>query len=345
MNLAIVGTGGMAASHAAGFLGIKGVKLSACCDIDEGRAKAFAERFGIPRTYVDYGELLAHEKLDGLSVVSVDSTHAPIAIAALKGKVNVLCEKPMATTTADAEAMLAAARKSGLVNMVHFSKRNSRALAAAKGLIEKGRLGRILHVDASYYQSWLSTKCWGDWATESAWQWRLSTKHGSGGVLGDIGCHIYDMAQYLAGDVSGIYCGFRTFDKGIEGNRVGEYVFDANDSFCSSVEFANGAMGTVQATRWATGHPNREYIGVYGDEGSVEIDYERGDRILRYCDNARNEWDEVSAPLVPSLYERFVRAIKTGRQDECDFANGLKIQKCLEASFESARTRRPVTLS
>jgi predicted dehydrogenase len=228
--------------------------------------------------------------------------------------------------------------------MIHFSKRNSRALAAARRLIDQGKLGRIMHVDASYYQSWLPTKCWGDWATEPAWLWRLSTAHGSGGALGDIGCHIYDMAGYLAGPISEIYCSLRTFDKGIKDNRVGDYVFDANDSFCSTVSFANGALGTVQASRWATGHANREYIGVYGDRGAVEIDFERGDQRLRYSGNAENEWDDLAAPRIPNLWERFVKAIRTGVQDECDFANGLRVQNYLEASFESGRTGRSVKL-
>jgi len=347
MNIAIVGTGGMAVSHAMGFSKIKGVKLVACCDIDEGRVKAFAGRFSIPRTYTDYDELLGAEKLDGVSIVAIDSAHAPIAIAALQGKVNVLCEKPMATTVDDAAKMLAAAKKSGLVNMVHFSKRNSRALAAARALIDKGKLGRILHVDASYYQSWLSTKCWGDWAVEPAWLWRLSTKHGSAGALGDIGCHIYDMASYLAGDISDVYCSLRTFDKGVPGNRVGEYVLDANDAFCSNVSFRGGAIGTVQASRWATGHINREYIAVYGDRGAVEIDFERGDQRLRYIDNGENDWNDwndIVAPRIPNLWERFVKAIKTGGQDECDFANGLRVQRCLEASFESAKSKKVVAI-
>jgi predicted dehydrogenase len=344
MKLAIIGTGGMAANHAAGLMQIKGVKVAACCDLDPSRVKAFAQRFGIPATYTDYAELLETERPDGVSIVAIDAAHAPIAIQALKLKAHVLCEKPMATTVAEAAQMLAAAKKSGLVNMIHFSKRNSRALAAARKLIDQGRLGRIMHVDASYYQSWLSTKCWGDWAAEPAWLWRLSTRHGSGGALGDIGCHIYDMAGYLAGEISEIYCSLKTFDKGVEGNRVEDYVFDANDSFCSNVAFRNGAIGTVQASRWATGHANREYIGVYGDKGAVEIDFEKGEQRLRYCDNLLNEWNDIAAPRIPNLWERFVRAIKTGKPDECDFANGLRVQNYLEASFESARSGKAVSI-
>jgi len=337
MNLAIVGTGSMAATHAAGLSKIRGVRIAACCDIDAAKARAFAGRFGIERSYTNFADLLDAERLDGISIVSVDASHAPIAIAALNAGVNVLCEKPMATTAEEARSMLAAAGKSGLVNMIHFSKRNSRALAAARALIDKGALGRLLHVDASYYQSWLSTKCWGDWAVEPAFLWRLSTRHGSGGCLGDIGCHIYDMAGCLGGEISEIYCALRTFDKGVEGERIGDYVLDANDAFCSTVGFAGGAIGTVQASRWATGHANREYIAVYGDRGSVEIDYERGDQRLRVSANLENEWDDLAARPIPNLWERFVKAIRTGRQDDCDFANGLRVQNCLEASFESAR--------
>jgi predicted dehydrogenase len=344
LRVAIIGAGGMAASHALGFKAIEGLKVVACCDIDGKRAKDFAERFSVPKAYTDYAELLKEERLDGVSVVTVDSTHAPISIAALKRGLHVLCEKPMATGVAEAEEMLAAAKASGLVNMVHFSKRNSRGLAAARAMIDRGALGRILHVDASYLHSWLSTKCWGDWATESAWQWRLSTRHGSAGCLGDIGCHIYDMAGYLAGDLAEISCTLRTFDKGIAGNRVGDYVFDANDAFVSTVSFAGGAIGTVQASRWATGHPNREYIGVYGDKGAVEVDFEKGDQRLRYTEGAGNEWNDVVAPPAPKLWERFAAAMRRGEGDECDFANGLKVQRYLEASFESDRTGAPVAI-
>jgi predicted dehydrogenase len=344
LRIAIVGTGGMAASHALGFQAIEGLEIAACCDIDGKRAKDFAARYAIPNAYTDYETLFKAEKLDGVSVVSVDSTHARISIAALKRGLHVLCEKPMATSVNEAEEMLAVAKESGLVNMIHFSKRNSRGLAAAKAMIGEGRLGRILHVDASYLQSWLSTKCWGDWATESAWQWRLSTRHGSGGALADIGCHIYDMAQYLTGDIAEISCTLRTFDKGIEGNRVGDYVFDANDGFVSSVSFTGGAIGTVQASRWATGHANREYIGVYGDEGAVEIDFEKGDQRLRYSEGAGNEWNDVVAPATPKLWERFAAAMRAGKGDECDFANGLKVQKYIEASLESDRTGARVAI-
>jgi len=343
IRLGIIGTGSMAANHAESFSRMRGVKLAACCDLDPARAKQFASQWKIPHWYADPRQLLAAETLDGVSVVTPDAAHASVCLAAIERGLAVLCEKPMATTLADARRMRDAARTRGVVTQVNFSYRNAPCVQEAAAFIRGGGIGRVLHAEASYLQSWLVQDTWGDWRTSDTFTWRLSRRHGSGGTLGDVGCHIYDMAALLAGDIRSIYCVLRTFDKGIPGNRVGEYVFDANDSFCSSVEFASGAIGTVQATRWATGHPNREYIGVYGDEGSVEIDYERGNQRLRFCDNARNEWDDVAAPPVPNLWERFVKAIRSGTPDECDFGNGLRIQRCLEASFRSARLGKAVS--
>ena len=98
--------------------------------------------------------------------------------------------------------------------------------------------------------------------------WRLSSKHGSAGDLGDIGCHIYDMTTLLCGDIAEINCQLRTFDKGVPGNQLGEYVLDANDSFVSIVSFANGGLGTIHSSRWATGQANSLRVRVYGDEGA-----------------------------------------------------------------------------
>ncbi|TGS36171.1 Gfo/Idh/MocA family protein, partial [Mesorhizobium sp. M8A.F.Ca.ET.182.01.1.1] len=118
------------------------------------------------------------------------------------------------------------------------------------------KIGKVRHLEASYLRSWLVSKAWGDWMTESKWLWRLSTKHGSNGVLGDVGIHILDFASYGAGsDVQRIFTRLKTFDK-YEGNKIGAYDLDANDSFTMTAELENGAMGVIHASRWATGHLN-----------------------------------------------------------------------------------------
>jgi predicted dehydrogenase len=346
IRLAIIGTGGMAGTHAQSFAPMKGVTLSACCDVDEKKARKFARTWNIPRWYMDYDDMLGSEKLDAVSIVTVDIMHAPISLAAVARGLAVLCEKPLATTLADARRMRDAAARRGVVTHVNFSCRNSSGAQAAAGLIQGGGIGRILHVEASYLQSWLVQDAWGDWRTNPSLTWRLSRAHGSAGVLGDVGCHIYDLTALLCGDISEITCTLKSFDKGVKGNRLGPYVLDANDSFISSVSFAGGGIGTLHASRWATGHLNSLRVRVYGDEGAVELDRDRSPEHYRYCRGAgsirKAQWKEARGKAMPSQFERFIRAVRSGKSDVCDFANGARVQAYLDASVISDQERRPV---
>jgi predicted dehydrogenase len=349
VRLGIIGTGGMANTHAKAFQGIKGVTLAACCDIVEEKARDFAKRWGIPRRYTDYREMLGGEKLDAVSIVAVDAMHAPISLAAIDAGLAVLCEKPMATSLSDARKMRDAAAASGLTAMVNFSYRNSSGAQAAARLVSDGGIGGVIHVEASYLQSWLVQEAWGNWKTDPSWTWRLSTRHGSAGALGDIGCHIYDLASLLCGDISEISCRLGTFDKGIPGNRIGPYQLDANDSFTSTVEFAGGGIGVVHASRWATGHLNSLRVRAYGDRGAVEVDLDRGyDRYRLVKGRAaaqKTEWKDVVCRPTPSMYERFIHAVRTKENDPSDFSNGAKVQAYLHASFLSDRRKHPVRVA
>jgi predicted dehydrogenase len=338
VGIGIVGTGGMAGAHAKTFAKIPGVKLVACCDVSEERVKEFAKQWKIPAIYTDYSEMIAKAPMDGLANVTPDAIHAEIALAALGKGVPILSEKPLASTLADARKMAAAARKSGAINMVNFSYRNSCALQAAAKEIAAGKIGRVIHVESSYLQSWLVSKIWGDWHTKDAFLWRLSTKHGSMGTLGDIGCHIYDLTAMLCGDIAEIYCRLETFDKGYPNNRMGEYILDANDSFISNVKFASGAVGTVHSSRWATGQCNSLRARVYGDKGAIELDLDAGADIYKVCigkDVDKCKWKTVKCKATPDNYQRFVTALRTGKNDPSDFENGAKVQAYLHYSMES----------
>lgn len=165
IELGIIGTGGKANDHVRRFQKIRGVRLVACCDIQEERAKAFAATDGIPRWYTDHLRMLDDGGLDAVSVVTVDAAHALVSLAA--------------------------------------------------AWVASGAIGRVVHVEASHLQSWLTQDAWGDWRTKDAFTWRLSTRHGSAGVLGDIGCHIYDLATLIAGDIVTLACDLKTFGKGV----------------------------------------------------------------------------------------------------------------------------------
>ncbi len=346
IKLAVIGTGGAAHGHARSFQKFHGVRLVAACDIDRPKAVAFAKKFGIPEVYDDPAELLRRADCDAVTIVTSDAAHAPVALAAAAAGKHILCEKPLALNYHEAARMTAAVARHRVINMVNFSYRNSSAIQRAHTLVAKGVIGRPLHFEASYLQSWLSSTVWGDWRKNPAFLWRLSTRHGSGGVLGDVGVHILDFAGYPVGDYRRVYCRLETFSKA-KGARLGPYRLDANDSALINAELANGALGVVHTTRWASGHANSVRLRLYGDEGGLVIDLDRGGDLLELCageDRHKARWRTVKCPRTPNVFERFLRSIRTGVNDQPDFARGAAIQKVLDACFESSCKNQPVRI-
>jgi predicted dehydrogenase len=345
VRVAIVGTGGMGACHAQEFSRIPGVRVAAVCDVDAGRAREFAASHAPgAAVFTDAAQLLRDAAIDAVSIVTPDHLHAPLSLLALAAGRHVLCEKPLATNYADAKRMVAAAKKAGVINMVNFSYRNASALQKAAQLVRAGRLGEIVHVEASYRQSWLSSKVWGDWRTNPAWLWRLSTKHGSRGVLGDIGVHILDFASFPVGRIRSVQARLKTFTK-LKGRRRGAYPLDANDSALMQVEFANGALGVIHATRWATGHANSLALSVHGTKGALRLDLDHNTDEVQVClgpDIHHPTWKTVKAGPNPNIYQRFIAAIRSGQAGEPDFARGAEIQKVLDRCFDSDRAGRAV---
>ena len=335
VRLAIVGTGGMAHSHAGQFREIPGVKLVAACDVIEEKARAFAEKFGIPRWTTDLDAIVGDDAIDAVTVVTPDNHHAPVSLAAIGAGKHVLCEKPLAENYADASRMARAARRKGVIHGVNLSYRGSGGLYKIRQLVESGRLGTIHHVEASYLQSWLSSNGWGDWRKTPGFLWRLSRKHGSMGALGDIGIHILDFATFPVGRLKAIQCTLKTFPK-VKGNRLGEYTLDANDTALIQAEFDGGALGTVSMTRWATGHANSLHLQVHGDLGAARLDLDRDFNQIETCiGEARHKtvWKTVPCKSVPDNYQRFIRAIRSGKQGEPGFDRGAQVQKWLDACF------------
>jgi len=346
VRIGLIGTGGMAAQHATKFAEIRGCKVVAACDVDAGRVESFAAKFSIPRTFTDVAAILAAEDIDAVSIVTPDAFHSPIALASIAARKHVLCEKPLALNFQDANRMMLAAQKAGVVNMVNFSYRDWPAIQSVAKLVSNGEIGDVRHVEASYLQAWLVSKAWGDWHTNSAWLWRLSKKHGSNGVLGDIGVHIVDFATFPVGPISKVYCQLKAFPKA-EKNRLGEYVLDANDSAVMNVTFKSGALGTIHTTRWCGGHANRLFLKIAGSTGSVEIDSDRSVTSYRICTGKNldtNTWVDVESKPTPNNYRRFVEAIRSGIHDLPSFRQGAEAQRVLDACIESAALDQPVRI-
>ena len=339
VRLLILGTGGMAKNHAEHFAAIPGVTVVAGIDTRAEQLAAFQQAHNIPHGFASVQDAVAWGEFDAVTNVTPDAAHYATTLPFLAAGKHVLCEKPLATNAAHAGEMAAAAAKAGVINMVNLTYRNVPALQKAAQMVRDGAIGDIRHFEASYLQSWLTQPAWGHWDKESQWLWRLSTKHGSKGVLGDVGIHILDFATFIAGmDATQISCLLQTFDKA-PGGQIGEYVLDANDSATMQVRLSNGALGTVAATRFATGHLNDLRLRLYGLTGGLEVSFEKSISRLRASlgDNINDgTWVDVDCPDVPTVYQRFIAAIRKEGPAEPDFARGAALQVLLDKAEASA---------
>jgi predicted dehydrogenase len=346
MRLLIVGTGSMAAAHANNFKKIKGVKLVAAVETHAGRREAFAAEHKIANAFPDLDAAIAWGAFDAAANVTPDAVHYPTTMQLIAAGKHVFCEKPLATDYPHADRMTKAAEKRGLINMVNLTYRASPALHKARAMVTSGALGTIRHFEASYRQSWLVSKAWGDWKTEDRWLWRLSTAHGSKGVVGDIGVHIIDFATFAAGsDVAAMAPVVRTFHKAPR-DKIGKYKLDANDSFAMTAELKNGALGFIQATRFATGHLNDLDVTLSGDKGAVQVHTDGKTSWLKVCTGRDIEtatWREVKCPAVPTTYQRFAAAVASGKNGAPSFRRAAEVQKVLDALLKSGETKKSLT--
>ncbi len=348
LRIAILGTGGMAANHARAFAAISGVEVVAGIDRRADVLAAFQAAHGIARGFATLEAALDWGRFDAVTNVTPDAAHFATTMPCLAAAKHVLCEKPLATNAADAQTMADAAAAAGVVAMVNLSYRSVPALIEAAAMVARGDIGAVRHLEASYLQSWLTQPAWGDWKTEPQWLWRLSQAHGSKGVLGDIGIHILDFATFSAGmRVAEVTCRLATFDKA-PGGRIGDFTLDANDSATLQVRLDNGALGTVTATRLAPGHLNDLSLRLYGDKGGLEVSFARGLSTLRAClppDLETATWRDIDCPAVPTVYDRFVAAIRGTGPADPGFARGAALQRLLDATEVSAATGQPQRLS
>ena len=343
MRLIIIGTGGMAKNQVEHFSHIEGVEIVGAVDTDASRLAAFADKFKIEKRFLSLDEAITWGDFNAASNVTPDRAHHPTTLPLLAAGKHVLCEKPLAENYDKALEMTEAAERAGVINMVNLTYRNVAPLQRAREMVIAGEIGTVKHVEASYLQSWLVSKAWGDWRSESTWLWRLSTGHGSNGVLGDVGIHILDFTAYgAATDIDHVFARLKTFNKA-PGGQIGEYMLDANDSFVMSVDFANGALGVVHASRWATGHLNELKLRIYGERGGLEITHRPGESELRGClgeDAESGIWTAIDVPPVPTNYQRFADAVATGVPQDPNFRHAANLQKVLDLAMVAERERR-----
>lgn len=343
MRLLMLGTGRMANSHAKAFAAMDGVTMVGGVDPEPGNLATFCDTYGIERRFPTLEAALAWGEFDALDNITPDGIHHPTTLQALAAGKHVFCEKPLAPDYARAIEMTEAAEKAGLINMVNLTYRNVAELHKAREIIAAGTIGEVKHIEASYLQHWLALRDFSDPSVAGTWLWRLSKGHGSNGTLGDIGIHILDFTTFAAGvDIVSMNCRLQTFNK-VPGDRIGEYVLDANDSFIISAEFSNGAIGTIHSSRWASGHANDQRLRVYGNKGGLELSHGHWGTLLRVCagdDVATSTWREIKADPVKTNYQRFADAVRTGVQAEPSFRHAAGLQKVLDLALVADLDRK-----
>ncbi|MEM7259750.1 MAG: Gfo/Idh/MocA family oxidoreductase, partial [Pseudomonadota bacterium] len=333
----ILGTGEMANTHATAYRNIDHCEVVGGVDNNKSRLNTFCDTHGIAHRFTSIESALEWNGFDAVSNVTPDGVHYRTTLPVIAAGKHVLCEKPLTVNTSDAQAMADAANTAGIVNGVNLSYRSVPAMQKAAAMVAAGDIGTVRHFEASYLQSWLTQNAWGDWKSESQWLWRLSSAHGSNGVLGDVGIHIIDFATFVAGSLPVRWSSMlHTFDK-VPGNIIDHYQLDANDSFVMHAQLGNGALGTISASRFASGHLNDLRLRIYGTDGGLEVLFEKGISRLRGClaqDLPEANWYDIDCPAVPDNYQRFIAAIQQGRQGPPDFNRGAELQHLIDQMLQ-----------
>jgi predicted dehydrogenase len=336
---------------------------------DAERLAHAAQRFGWAATETDWRRLIARDDVELVDVCTPGSSHAEIAIAALRAGKHVLCEKPLANSLAEAEDMareaeVAAAR--GVRTMVGFNYRRVPALAFARQMIAAGRLGAIRHVRAVYLQDWIVDP-------EFPLVWRLRAEEAGTGAIGDIGAHIVDATQFLLGEpIAGVSALTETFikERPLPGAPAGSGLgatgaggrgaVTVDDAVVFIARFAGGALATFEATRFATGRKNALRIELNGDLGTLAFDLEALNE-LSYFDRSGSATTqgftrilvtEAEHPYMAAwwppghiigyehtfTHEMFdlLAAIAEQRDPIPSFSDGLQVQRVLDAVARSA---------
>ncbi len=338
--------------------------MRAICGRDEAGVRKAADELGWQGYETDWRKLIARDDIGLVDVSTPGDSHAEIAIAAAEAGKHVYCEKPLANTLDEARAMVAAVEKAGVVNFVNFNYRRVPAIAFARQLIDQGFVGEIRHWRAVYLQDWIVDP-------QFPLVWRLQKELTGSGALGDIGAHIIDLARMLVGDIASVNGLLTTFikerpileasDGGLGatgGSSMGQVTVD--DAALALAKFDNGAIGTFEATRFATGRKNANCFEINGSKGSIAFNMERLNELQVYSreeDGAVQGWKTIlvtdgAHPYVGNWWPAghiigwehshthavvdLMKGIAENTSPAPTFADALKVQSILDAIEKSS---------
>lgn len=344
--------------------------------------QTFARTWGWQHTRTDWRAAVTDDEVDLVDIGTPNHVHAAHAIAALEAGKHVACEKPLAATLTEAEAMAAAAERAPGKTFVWFAYRRVPAVALAHQLVASGALGRIYHVRAAYLQSWAGP--------DAPLVWRFQGDVAGSGAHGDLNAHIIDAVRFVTGEeivsvegaIEHTFIEERALVDGSGGSEIaGAGAHTSGSTGPSTVDDAvlflarmsGGGLASFEATRLATGYHNANRFEIHGERGALRFDFERMNELGFYdrnADPAVQGWTTIDVtrggdghPYAEAWwpdshglgYEHTfinqasdILAVLGGGEPRVplpDFADALQTQRVLHAAIESARNRAPVTLS
>src|SRR5580765_360897 len=333
--------------------------MKVICGTNAGETARAARTLGWGESSTDWEEVVARPDIDIVDICTPGDLHAPIAIAAAKAGKVVFCEKPLANTVREAERMLAAVRKARVIHMICHNYRRVPAVMLAKHIVLSGQLGELRHFRGVYLQ---------DWITDPAFPllWRFKKERAGSGALGDIGAYVVDLARFLMGEISEVSGDLRTFIKTrpLPGQPRKHGRVTVDDAAIAIARFANGATGTIEATRLAPGRKNANRFEINGSRGSLAFDLERMNEIELYLESDKRGQRGFRRIIVTESDHPFIKAwwppghiigyehtfthtvydlleaIADDRVPEPNFVDGVRTQRVLEGIERSAKTRR-----
>jgi predicted dehydrogenase len=362
LNVAMIGYQFMGRAHsnawrqAAHFFDLpRNPVLKVVCGRNEAAVAEAARRFGFEEHSTDWESVVRRDDVDVVDICTPGDSHETIALAAAAAGKAILCEKPLANTLAEARRMLDAVSQSGITHMLCHNYRRAPAIQLARNMIEAGRIGRIRHYRGTYLQDWIVDP-------EFPRVWRLEKAKAGSGALGDIASHSIDLARFLVGEISEVSGLLETFvkERPLE-DGSGSAPVDVDDAALALLRFENGAIGTVEGTRFAPGRKNYNRFEINGSLGSLAFDLERMNELEVYEECGPDSGfrsvlaTDAAHPFVEAWwppghiigYEHtfthtvvdFVRAIASGEQPKPDFFDGVRNQEVLDAIERSASSR------
>jgi predicted dehydrogenase len=373
LNVAIIGSGFMGKAHSNAWrkasrffdLGAQPV-LKVACGIEPKSLSNLTERWGWERTETDWRKAVRSDDIDIVDIVTPTFLHLEMAVEAARAGKHIFCEKPMALDASEAQQMYEAVEKAGVKHFLNHNYRRCPAVRLAKRLIDRGDVGRIFHWRGAYLQDWIIDP-------EFPLVWQLQKEKAGAGPHADLGSHSVDLARYLVGEIKSV-TGMTTrfvanrpladdsiagaFKGGASGEGRGEV--SVEDASFMVAEFANGALGSFEFSRFCHGRKNYNSFEIYGEKGAILFDFERMNELRFYSAgdpaDARGyrtilatdpSHDYMSAwwpsghpigyehTLVHGMAE-FVNAIARDEPISPNFLDGLRTARVLDAALVAA---------